>query len=124
MKVASFFAGAGGLDLGFRKAGFDVVWANEYDKSIHATYERNHKGTILDRRSINDVVPSDLPKGIDGMIGGPPCQSWSEAGMLRRLLLVRWSLLRPCGRIHARRGREWRRCRWACWFSCVVGQEK
>ena len=83
MKVASFFAGAGGLDLGFRKAGFDVVWANEYDKSIHATYERNHKGTTLDRRSINDVVPSDLPKGIDGMIGGPPCQSWSEAGMLR-----------------------------------------
>ena len=32
MKVVSFFAGAGGLDLGFEKAGFNVVWANEYDK--------------------------------------------------------------------------------------------
>ena len=34
MKIISFFAGAGGLDLGFSKAGFNVVWANEYDKEI------------------------------------------------------------------------------------------
>ena len=38
MKVVSFFAGAGGLDLGFEQAGFDVVWANEYDKEIWSTY--------------------------------------------------------------------------------------
>ena len=43
MKVVSFFAGAGGLDLGFEKAGFDVIWANEYDKEIWETYEKNHK---------------------------------------------------------------------------------
>jgi DNA (cytosine-5)-methyltransferase 1 len=83
LKVASFFAGAGGLDLGFEKAGFDVVWANEFDKSIHETYRQNHKKTQLDTRSITEVRTTDLPKGIIGMIGGPPCQSWSEAGMLR-----------------------------------------
>ena len=37
MKVVSFFAGAGGLDLGFQKSGFDVIWANEYDKMIRET---------------------------------------------------------------------------------------
>ena len=40
MKIVSFFAGAGGLDLGFEKAGFDVVWANEYDKDIWETYKK------------------------------------------------------------------------------------
>ena len=82
MKVVSFFAGAGGLDLGFAKAGFDVIWANEYDKEIWATYSRNHKNTILDKRSIVDIPSEDVPD-CDGIIGGPPCQSWSEAGSLR-----------------------------------------
>ena len=82
MKVVSFFAGAGGLDLGFEQAGFDVIWANEYDKEIWSTYERNHKNTILDKRSIVDIPSSDVPD-CDGIIGGPPCQSWSEAGSLR-----------------------------------------
>jgi DNA (cytosine-5)-methyltransferase 1 len=79
MKVVSFFAGAGGLDLGFQNAGFDVVWANEYDKEIWETYQKNHKKTILDKRSIVDIPSSDVPD-CDGIIGGPPCQSWSEAG--------------------------------------------
>lgn len=82
MKVVSFFAGAGGLDLGFEKAGFDVIWANEYDKEIWETYEKNHKNTILDRRSIVDIKSEEVPD-CDGIIGGPPCQSWSEAGALR-----------------------------------------
>lgn len=82
MKVVSFFAGAGGLDLGFIRAGADVVWANEYDKDIWETYELNHPDTILDRRSITAISPEDIPDA-DGMIGGPPCQSWSRAGKLR-----------------------------------------
>ncbi|MFZ5554746.1 MAG: DNA cytosine methyltransferase [Bacteroidota bacterium] len=82
MKIVSFFAGAGGLDLGFRKAGFNVVWANEFDKDIWETYEKNHKGSFLDKRSIVDI-PSDEVPDCDGIIGGPPCQSWSEAGALR-----------------------------------------
>ena len=40
MNVISFFAGCGGLDLGFEKAGFRVVWANELEPSVHATYEK------------------------------------------------------------------------------------
>ena len=82
MNIVSFFAGAGGLDLGFEKAGFNVVWANEYDKDIWETYEKNHKNTILDRRSIVNIQSDEVPE-CDGIIGGPPCQSWSEAGSLR-----------------------------------------
>ncbi len=82
MNIVSFFAGAGGLDLGFQKAGFKVVWANEYDKEIWETYAKNHPHTILDKRSIVEIPSIDVPE-CDGIIGGPPCQSWSEAGALR-----------------------------------------
>lgn len=79
MNIVSFFAGAGGLDLGFEQAGFNVIWANEYDKSIWETYKANHRDTILDKRSITDIPSEDVPE-CDGIIGGPPCQSWSAAG--------------------------------------------
>ena len=82
MKLVTFFAGAGGLDLGFSNAGFDVIWANEYDKSIWETYQKNHKGVYLDKRSITDIPTNEVPE-CDGIIGGPPCQSWSEAGAMR-----------------------------------------
>lgn len=84
MKLVSFFAGAGGLDLGFAKAGFDIIWANEYDREIWETYEKNHPHTHLERRSIADIPSEEVP-GCDGIIGGPPCQSWSAAGALRGL---------------------------------------
>jgi DNA (cytosine-5)-methyltransferase 1 len=82
MKVASLFSGAGGLDLGFENSGFHVPWANEYDKNIWATYESNFPNTILAKKSIVEVDPSEVPD-VDGFIGGPPCQSWSEAGASR-----------------------------------------
>jgi len=82
MKIVSFFAGAGGLDLGFQKAGFNVIWANEYDKEIWETYEKNHPNTVLDKRSIVNIPADEVPE-CDGIIGGPPCQSWSEAGAAR-----------------------------------------
>lgn len=82
MKIVSFFAGAGGLDLGFEQAGFEVIWANEYDPEIWATYKKNHPQTILDQRSITDIAVDEVPD-CDGIIGGPPCQSWSEAGAKR-----------------------------------------
>lgn len=82
MNIVSFFAGAGGLDLGFQNAGFNVIWANEYDKEIWETYQKNHPHTILDKRSIVDVPSDEVPE-CDGIIGGPPCQSWSEAGAQR-----------------------------------------
>lgn len=79
--VVSLFAGAGGLDLGFEKAGFNIIWANEYDKNIWATYETNHK-SYLDHRSITDIHVNEIPDCV-GIIGGPPCQSWSEGGSRR-----------------------------------------
>lgn len=48
--IVSLFSGCGGLDLGFSKAGFDVVWANEFDKAIWETYEKNHSHKVFDIR--------------------------------------------------------------------------
>ena len=79
MKVVSLFAGCGGLDLGFEKAGFEVVWANEYDSTIHATYRLNHPKTELNTSDIRNLSAQDIPD-CDGIIGGPPCQSWSLGG--------------------------------------------
>ena len=82
MNIISLFSGAGGLDLGFEKAGFKTIWANEFDKDIWETYEKNFPNTKLDRRSIVNIPSSEIPDAV-GLIGGPPCQSWSEAGKLK-----------------------------------------
>lgn len=81
MNIVSLFSGAGGLDLGFEQAGFNIVYANEYDGTIWATYEKNHSAP-LDKRDIREVKSEEIPD-CDGIIGGPPCQSWSEAGSLK-----------------------------------------
>ena len=81
MNIISLFAGAGGLDKGFEKVGFNVIWANEYDNTIWKTYEENHSA-FLDKRDIRQIESNEIPD-CDGIIGGPPCQSWSEAGSLR-----------------------------------------
>ena len=82
MKILSLFSGAGGLDLGFENANFDIVWANEYDKTIWETYRFNHPKTYLETKSITNIKNEELPINIDGIIGGPPCQSWSLAGSM------------------------------------------
>lgn len=82
MKLISLFSGAGGLDLGFERAGFEIAMANEFDKTIWATYEKNHKAPLI-KGDIRSIKETDFPNDIDGIIGGPPCQSWSEAGSLR-----------------------------------------
>lgn len=79
MNIISLFAGCGGLDFGFEKAGFNVVWANEFDESIHTTYRLNHPNTILNTNDIRTLTGEDIPD-CDGIIGGPPCQAWSEGG--------------------------------------------
>lgn len=79
MKIGSLFSGAGGLDKGFELAGFETIWANEYDASIWETFKYNFPNTFLDQRSIVEVDSSEVPE-IEGLVGGPPCQSWSEAG--------------------------------------------
>ncbi|MCQ2210549.1 MAG: DNA cytosine methyltransferase [Paludibacteraceae bacterium] len=83
MRLISLFSGAGGLDLGFHKAGFTTVAANEYDKKICPTFRANFPDVDLLDGDIRDIQSSDFPDNIDGIIGGPPCQSWSEAGSLK-----------------------------------------
>ena len=60
MKVVSFFSGAGGLDLGFEQAGFEIIYANEFDKAIWETYEKNHKA-FLDKRDIREIKSEEIP---------------------------------------------------------------
>ena len=91
MNVISLFSGCGGLDLGFERAGFDIPVANEFDKKIWETFKVNHPNTTLiegDVRKINkediaQYLDGEVDGEVDGIIGGPPCQSWSEAGSLK-----------------------------------------
>ena len=87
MNVISLFSGCGGLDLGFERAGFKVPVANEFDPTIFETFKANHPNTHLIEGDVRQVTKEDIAPYIegevDGIIGGPPCQSWSEAGSLR-----------------------------------------
>lgn len=87
MNIISLFSGCGGLDLGFEKAGFDIPVANEIDKTIWATFKANHPKTYLIEKDIRQVSKEEIEQhiigNVDGIIGGPPCQSWSEAGSLK-----------------------------------------
>lgn len=97
MRVAAFFAGCGGLDLGFRNAGFEIAYANDIDPAVWETYEKNHK-LVVDKRSITEV-PSDEVPDVIGIIGGPPCQSWSLAGAMRGIEDPRGKLFYEYARI-------------------------
>lgn len=79
MNIVSFFAGAGGFDQGFKEAGFNIIWANDFNPTVRMTYEKNHPKTTFVLRSIVDISTDEVPD-CDGIIGGPPCQSWSIAG--------------------------------------------
>lgn len=83
MRIISLFSGAGGLDLGFHKAGFQTVAANEIDPKIIPTFKANFPSVEMISGDICHVFSSEFPDDIDGIIGGPPCQSWSEAGSLK-----------------------------------------
>ncbi len=80
--LISLFAGAGGLDIGFHKAGFQTLWANEFDKHIIPSYKNHFPDVAFDSRSITNIPNYEIPNA-EGIIGGPPCQSWSEAGAKR-----------------------------------------
>ena len=88
-RVIDLFAGVGGLSLGFEKKGFDVVLANEYDASIAASYIANHKNTKM---IVGDITSLDLEDTfgklagtIDVVIGGPPCQGFSQKGQRKTI---------------------------------------
>lgn len=76
----SLFSGAGGMDVGFRRAGFNVLWANDFDKDACETYRINF-GNHIHHGDINDYLSSLYEfEGVDCLFGGPPCQGFSVAG--------------------------------------------
>lgn len=79
MKVCSLFSGIGGIDLGFQQAGFDIVWANEFDKDAAHTYRRNLGGEHLVEKDIRTVDVNTIPN-FDVLVAGFPCQPFSSAG--------------------------------------------
>ncbi len=87
LRVVSFFSGCGGSCLGFKMAGYRVLWASEFIPAAADTYRANHPNTILDTRDIRKVQPKDILKAtglkvgeLDCMEGSPPCASFSTAG--------------------------------------------
>ena len=71
MTVGSLFSGIGGIDLGFMQAGFDIVWANEFDKDAARTYRYNFGGEHLVERDIKSVKTEDIPD-FDVLVAGFP----------------------------------------------------
>ncbi len=82
MRVIDLFAGCGGLSIGFVQAGFKIVKAVEYDKTIASTYMFNHSNVSVMGDDIKNIDSSKkISQGdADVIIGGPPCQGFSMAG--------------------------------------------
>ena len=77
--VGSLFAGIGGICSGFKQAGFNVIWANEWDKNACITYRHNFNTNLLEGDINNISEPKKLGK-VDVITSGFPCQAFSVAG--------------------------------------------
>lgn len=77
--VVSLFAGIGGICLGFKQAGFDVIWANEKDHAACLTYRYNFGNNYLVEGDIREIPEESIPHA-DVLAAGFPCQSFSTAG--------------------------------------------
>ena len=84
LKVLSLFAGAGGMDLGFKNAGYDIVWANDFDPDSVKTYKKNIGDHIV-LGDIEKIKNNKIPANIDVVIGGFPCQGFSIANKSRHI---------------------------------------
>lgn len=81
--AVSLFTGAGGMDVGFNRAGVKTVFANELVKEAADTYNANHAKGIMVNDDIDHVIDKlDSFKGVDLVFGGPPCQGFSVAGKM------------------------------------------
>lgn len=83
-RVISLFSGAGGMDLGFINAGFDIVWANDFFKEAVESYKKNVDDRIV-YGDITKIASSEMPDDIDLVIGGFPCQGFSIANTKRSM---------------------------------------
>ena len=83
-RVVSLFSGAGGMDLGFEKAGFDIVWANDFFKEAVESYKKNVSKNVV-YGDITKIESSEIPDDIDLVIGGFPCQGFSVANTKRSM---------------------------------------
>lgn len=82
LTAVSLFSGAGGMDVGFSNAGYEILWANDFDKNACETFRANH-GDIIKHGSIIDFIPMlSKFRGADIVFGGPPCQGFSVAGKM------------------------------------------
>ncbi len=74
LTAISLFSGAGGMDVGFSKAGFEILWANDFDKNACDTYRANH-GSIIEHGDINEFIPKlgKFRGSVDVVFGGQPC---------------------------------------------------
>lgn len=77
--VGSMFAGIGGICLGFKNAGAEIVWANEIDRDACRTYRKNFGSDYLAEGDIKEISEEDIPE-IDILTAGFPCQAFSIAG--------------------------------------------
>lgn len=102
-RLISLFSGCGGMDLGFKKAGFDIVFANDFDADAQAIYSLN-LGEI-DKRDILSVGEDEIPDG-DILTAGFPCQPFSNAGNRKGVHDSRGMLYKECLRIIQKRCRK------------------
>src|SRR3989344_7277267 len=83
--IVDLFAGVGGLSLGFKENGFDLIFANDIDRDASRTFKLNHPETEFFHGDIKKLTDKDIKnytsnKKVDVLVGGVPCQSFSMVG--------------------------------------------